>query len=354
MRKKNKDIVQTQINVNTYNNYRYTTDGTDTTISPLKRVKNDRRLSKYKVIEVIASFKKRRKYTMRDYLVEDGRCYPVPGLGGTNILGENCTTMVPQGICKMDNYLLITAYDSDGANNSVIYVLDENNHLKATLVYNRGCHMGGIAYDGKYLWIAEGSKSGLGAISKEDILGAIKVSEEKNAKSVQLKNIIWQKVSEITSTSYCTYYDNRLWIGIFNKDEDSHTYGYEIDYSKDVPTLIKKSHIQVPKRAQGICFYETKGIIYLAISTSYGRYSNSVIWCYKITGLEEFMMLNEGREYKKIILPPMSEQISVDGDKMYCIFESGARKYLMNLDKYGYSRRPIGSYTVFDTKKILG
>ena len=65
-------------------------------------------------------------------------------------------------------------------------------------------------------------------------------------------------------------------------------------------------------------------------------------------------MLNEGHEYKKIILPPMSEQISMDGEMLYCIFESGARKYLMNMDGYGYSRRPIGSCVVFAVDKIFG
>lgn len=52
----------------------------------------------------------------------------------------------------------------------------------------------------------------------------VNVSKVKKAKSVKLKNIMWQQVSEITSTSYCTYFDNRLWIGKFSDTGKSHIY----------------------------------------------------------------------------------------------------------------------------------
>jgi len=61
--------------------------------------------------------------------------------------------MVPQGICTMGNYVLITAYDSSAQHKSVIYVLDNNNVLKATLVYCNKNHLGGVTYDGTYIWI---------------------------------------------------------------------------------------------------------------------------------------------------------------------------------------------------------
>lgn len=352
-------IEKNSICTDTYNDYICTTDGMDTSIQPPRRVKNDRRLSKYKVIEEHNAAKRESKQTMKHYLVGDDSHFPVPGLVCTNILGKCCTTMVPQGICKMDNYILITAYDSEGNNNSVIYVLEDGTRLKATLVYNRGCHMGGIAYDGKYIWIAEGSKSGLGAVSKEDFLDAIRVSEEMQAKSVLLKNILWQKVSEITSTSYCTYYDNRLWVGKFAKNEESHIYGYSIDYSRENPKIIPDRYIAAPKRAQGMCFYKNGKAVYLGVSTSYGRYSNSVLRCYKLDDYYEpvkrdnIFVIGKGEAYKTITMPPMLEQVSIDGEMLYCIFESGARKYLMNMDGYGYSRRPIGSCIVFDGKKIF-
>lgn len=343
-------------------------ENTTSTHTP-RRVKNDRKLPRYKIIEVDNISKKRSKYRMKHYLAREDSYYPVPGLVYTNILGKCCRTMVPQGICKMDSYLLITAYDSEGGNNSVIYVMDDNYELKATLVYDKKCHMGGIAYDGKYIWIAEGGKRGLGAICKEDILGAIKVSEEKNARSVLLKNIIWQQVSELAATSYCTFYDNRLWIGEFDKNTESHIYGYSIDYSRQAPSIIPERYIRAPKRTQGICFVKSDETVLLGVSISYGRYNNSSFNYYKLDEYsksdyyksynnrsekkDEILIIDKGEAYKTMIMPPMSEQFSMDGEMLYCIFESGARKYLMNMDGYGYARRPIGSCIIFDRKRIF-
>ena len=330
-----------------------------TSTNALSRVKNDKKLRKYKVIEVTSATKARAKHTMDYYMAGKGH-HPVPGMVNTNILGQNCTTMVPQGVCRMEDYLLITAYDSEGNNNSVIYVMDDKDGgLVATLVYNRKCHMGGIAYDGRYIWIAEGSKSGLGAISKDNMLETIKLATEKNGKSVQLENIIWQRVKELDGTSYLTFYDDRLWIGEFDKNKESHIYGYSVDYSGGEPKITAERYIEAPKRAQGICFHEMHGVKSLGVSISYGRHNNSIMGFYDLvdymepTKREDGILVINKKEYKSLIMPSMLEQISVDGDKMYCIYESCARKYLMNMDGYGYSRRPIGSCVAFDVNKIF-
>lgn len=331
-----------------------------TSTHTLRRVKNDKKLHKYKVIEIACATNARTRRNMGYYMAENVHI-PVPGMVNTNILGENCGTMVPQGVCKMDDYLLITAYDSEGDNKSVIYVVDEKegSRLIATLVYNRKCHMGGIAYDGRYIWIAEGSKRGIGSIGKDDFQRTIKLANEKKARSVQLENIIWQQAKELSSTSYLTFYDDRLWVGEFDKNKESHIYGYTIDCSGNEPVLTPDRYIEAPKRTQGIYFYKEKDIVHLVVSMSYGRYSNSVIGCYELVNFKEPVKREDGmlvinkKEYKSLIMPPMLEQISVSTDKMYCIYETCARKYLMNMDGYGFSRRPIGSCVVLDVKKIL-
>ena len=64
---------------------------------------------------------------------------PVPGLQSTDILGEECSQMVPQGICIAGDYMIVTAYDSGyfykdetgkscrKINPSVLYVLSNQN-----------------------------------------------------------------------------------------------------------------------------------------------------------------------------------------------------------------------------------
>ena len=69
--------------------------------------------------------------------------------------------MVPQGMCIAEQYTLITAYDSDEAAKSVIYVLDFNKNLVKTLILPDSYHVGGIAYDtaNKLILITKGSIS---------------------------------------------------------------------------------------------------------------------------------------------------------------------------------------------------
>ncbi|MBQ4067975.1 MAG: hypothetical protein IJC76_01865, partial [Lachnospiraceae bacterium] len=232
--------------------------------------------------------------TLGHYLVGGNIYYPIPGVRNTNVLGKNCATMVPQGICRMDNYILITAYDgipkkserkfnseigsyeekssylARNAYNSVIYLLTVDGTYITTLVYNKACHMGGVTYDGKYVWIAEGD-SGVSAISKTNILRAAEVATKKKAKSIKLSGIYKINLSKLSKASYCTYFDNKVWFGTFNEYGSGHIYGYSVNYSNGTPTLTAVRYIKAPRYTQGICFYKEKNNVYLAAATSYGR-----------------------------------------------------------------------------------
>jgi len=213
-------------------------------------------------------------YKMSRYL-NGSTYYSIPGLDKTNVLGEECTTMVPQGICRMDDYILITIYD------------------------------------GTYVWIAEGENiddtdNGVGAIKKSDIVNAINVSVRTNAKSVKLKNI------------------------------------------------------KAPQYTQGICFYKSGSNIYMGLSISYGRKNTSKIKCYRLKDYYDpkskykgVLKINWGTSYKTIVLPSMSEQISLYSGFMYCIFESGAKPYVDGSDGKGLSANPIGSFCMFPVNMIF-
>ena len=301
---------------------------------------------------------------MLHYLVDSDTQYTIPGLRNTNILGKNCDTMIPQGICRMDNYILVTAYDYEEECNSVIYVINTSGIVQATLVYNKKCHMGGIAYDGKYVWIAEGGKgkykNGVGAINKSVILEAVKISKEKSAKSIKLKNIKWTQAKELESTSYCTYFDNKLWIGTFDKINNSDIYGYMVNCSGSTPVLTPCRYILTHMKTQGICFYKDSSGVYLGVSTSYGRKNNSVIRCYKLddyyapefrhNGVPEIWLESA---YRTITLPPMLEQITVHGVFMYAIFESGAKPYVDGSDGNGKAKRVVMNYCIFAAESIF-
>ena len=353
-------LIRAEAATKTENGYTYSTDGKSTT----NKLLSSKDIIEYEVIErdVIDGGKEKNK--LEDYLVDYDTHYTIPGLDKTNVLGETCETMIPQGICRLDNYTLVTAYDYKKDYNSVIYVINTSGIVQATLVYNKKCHMGGIAFDGKYVWIAEVGegkyKNGVGAISKSVILEAIKISKEKGAKSIKLKNIKWTQATELESTSYCTYFDNKLWIGEFNKSKSSDIYGYITNCSGSKPTLNPCRYILTRMRTQGICFYKDSSGVYLGVSRSYGRTSNSEIRCYKLedyyapefreNGVPELWLESA---YREIILPPMLEQITVYGVFMYAIFESGAKPYVDGSDGKGEAKRVMTNFCILKAESIF-
>lgn len=331
-------------------------------------ITGDNKFLEYEIVKTEVKGNKNISYKLKNFLNSSYSYYTIPGLKNTNIFGKNCDTMVPQGICRMDEYVLITAYDSSKKNNSVIYVLNKEGALQATLVYCNNAHLGGITYDGSFVWIAEGSDTDyVGAIGKNIILKAVNVAKKTGAKSVALKkdtHIKRQHLPALDSTSYCTYFDGRLWVGKFEENKVSYIYGYTIDYRYSTPKLNIDAYIEAPKKTQGICFYNYNGTVYLGVSTSYGRRNNSVIRCYKPNYSNPknyydprlkiyIQQIIKNDAYRTITMPSMSEQISMKESSMYCIFESAANKYLNNLDGKGYSSRPIGSFCLLSAKMIF-
>ena len=352
--------IKAEAATSTENDYTYSTDGTRTS----NTLFSEQSINEYDIVEQDVETGKKKYKKMLNYLIDYNTHYTIPGLYNTNVLGKNCKTMIPQGICRMDDYVLVTAYDYNEEYNSVIYVINTSGIVQATLVYNKKCHMGGIAYDGKYVWIAEGgkgkSKNGVGSINKSIILEAIKISKNKNAKSIKLKNIKWTQAKELKSTSFCTYFDNKLWIGTFDKSNNSDIYGYIVNYSSGTPVLTSCRYILTHMKTQGMCFYKDSSSVYLGLSISYGRKNNSEIRCYKLddyyapefreNGVPEIWLESA---YIVITFPPMLEQISVQGVFVYAIFESGAKPYVDGSDGKGKAKRVMSNYCILSAESIF-
>ena len=347
------------MNTNNLNNkdFVYSNNGENTSVQSYARRIKDYKIPNYKIREkrIGKFFSKKNK--MANYLKGTNSYYPIPGLSITNVLGDICRTMTPQGICSFEQYVLITAYDSTREFNSVIYVL-ENHKVITTLIYDKKTHMGGICYDGHRIWIAEGGGSAHGNeisyIKKDDFIATINAAIELNAKSIALNNITPLQAKELKYTSFCSFYDNILWIGSFSVDDTSQIYGYSMVNENNHLALKPIRYIEAPAKSQGISFFKNNDSICLCVSTSYGRRHNSVFKCYNLPDYNNPMGIHngikeniKGSNYKTLILPPMSEQINITNDSIYCIFESGASKYVKT------ASRPIGSYCIFDANKIF-
>ncbi len=280
---------------------------------------------------------------------DDSSEFDIPDIAATDVLGDICNCMTPQGICVANDYILITAYcnvenykedleansymsvnqermiseEGHERHNSVVYVLSkETKEHIGTLVFDDKSHVGGITFDGEYIWVAKGGNCIIEAYAYNDFKKHIEDEEE----SCALAEPVYEVVCDYAA-SFITYYKGSLWVGTFNSDmtQKGVLSEYCISYERGVRCLDSGRVLEIPSQANGAVFVENAGDIYLAVTTSYGRNNPSKLYFYKLENSEE--MLTELVEYKALTLPPMAEEICLNNDNMYFLFESAATSY---------------------------
>lgn len=267
----------------------------------------------------------------------------VPGLEITDVLGESCSQMVPQGICIAGEYMLVTAYDngkaygrSHGENGykvskSVVYVLSnqnpENRELLTTIVLPDINHVGGVAFDGRNVWIAKSTTKKCSIISYDVIKYAASLGQSSYELAEYDQNVDCGCVA-----SFLTFHEGKLWVGTYsNKISRKGTLRKFEIVKEDTEEgrqykLNKQEQVSIPEYANGAAFLEVAGKTCMAVSTSKGRYFDSKIYFYDI--LQD---PNTGKniyyQYNSCKFPPMAEEMVCDGETVYFLFESSATCY---------------------------
>lgn len=271
--------------------------------------------------------------------------YVVPGLEATKtqIFREQgtfdmCTSMTPQGLCVTEEYLIISAYCHSGTHNSVLYVVDKTTHeYVKTIVLRNKAHVGGLAYDPIHstVWISGMS----GGIPQVNALTLKQIKEYRFAK--EYKAVSYSQSYDlyaINRNSFLTYYNNCLYIGYFTDNSASVLEEYRIGEDGTLvtqtlndslgtgvssvgltPLALPSDTRVITKQAQGVAFYKDM----LLFSHSYGILPSSLS-VYK-NSIQK--LLEESTMLQKIRFPGKMEQIYVDGDDMYVLFESAAYCY---------------------------
>lgn len=268
---------------------------------------------------------------------------PVPGLQSTDILGEGCSQMVPQGICIAGDYMIVTAYDSgyfykDATGRSchkispsVLYVLSNQNprnrELLTTIVLPDKNHVGGVAFDGRNIWIAKSTDRQCSVISYETLEEAVSSGKSSYELSEYGQNVYCGSVA-----SFVTWHEGRLWVGTYSNRISSkgmlrsYTVGKQQTEEEEIFTLEKQEEIVIPEFANGAVFLERGEKTYLVVTTSKGRYFDSQIYFYElgkdcVTGRTLYYF------YDSYKFPPMAEELVCDGKNTYFLFESSATCY---------------------------
>lgn len=241
---------------------------------------------------------------------------------------EVCCNQVPQGITKTeDDEIVFTSYCSSYSHHSFIYIL-KNDKLK-TIEVNNKCHLGGITYDydNQNFWICL-DNANIGKISKKDLM----LKDTLEEVDMEIFHI-----SDLDSASYITYYNNRLYVGEFSALSCGKLCVFpfilngelltkkEIKFSfptfQTYPVLTPISTVETPSQIQGITFHENK--IYM--SQSFGRRLNSHILIYEHN--DDYTDYTSEHLLEEKELPPLLEEIYIEDDELYLLFESAAKKY---------------------------
>lgn len=283
---------------------------------------------------------------------------------------------IPQGLTYLPekNWLLGTIYADQKDTSTVLFVIDNssgklikafNLYLDSETIYTG--HAGGVTLSERHLWIASDAK-----VYQFDLDEV--VSEADNVK------LIAKSIHDVeTRASFISYYEGYLWVGEFTLEKnhadylkyphkESHhlksssgkeylawTVGYRLENDNFPADGLPEGILAHINKIQGLAF--SKDMIYL--SQSYGRANNSYLYGFNNILKDEedlsvdlngkkvslwFLELN--KRPKKITLPPLSEGIVLDEDKLYILFESGADKYRTTTNKYPLDRIQVLSTAI--------
>ncbi len=295
----------------------------------------------------------------------------IPGLSYTLTYNPKTSTFitayerfVPQGMCIAGNYILISAYDSAEICKSVIYVLSKStNKLITTIVLPDKAHVGGLAYDtgNGYIWVCNENAYVSGFSYKLLNNSVTGVNSSSSRRGVYLSSFEKEYKVKTQEADYCTYFDGKLWVGMFNSATVADIYAYEVNLSNS--TLTAKYIMEAPTKTQGIAFYRNGSDVYLLVSQSYGRTTNSQIILYKpsysspqtVSG-QSYTRIAKNNRLNDSTFSPMTEAIVISGTDVYILFESGAYYYHEPTEEQaadGERTMPFDQYLIYSITKFV-
>jgi hypothetical protein len=251
--------------------------------------------------------------------VNYSKSFAMPGMISTNVAEFNCTTMIPQGLTYAKSCFFMTAYDSKGVENSVVYVLDgSSRELLTTIILPNKSHAGGIAFDGKNLWITQAKT--LRSIPYTAVADAI----ENEEPYVEL-SAYGAEVDLPQQAATVTYYKKLLWVASYDELNPGYLVSYKITNKSATPSLTALNTIKMPTRVQGIAFTSNGRLI---VSRSCQTDSTQRGYMHQLDVYKPNLkkaasgVISLGKVRRAITVPTMNEEIAVSGSYLYIAFES--------------------------------
>lgn len=207
----------------------------------------------------------------------------------------------------------------------------ETGDVIKTVVLQTKAHVGGLAFDkkrkGLFVCVSGNKMGGVAFISYQE-LRTYQISQGP----LPLTQRIW--LPDLPQASYLFLKNEELIVGTFKKNGTGLLAHYflpvsflaktnhekSIDANGESCTLATMEILFVTKKIQGMTCYKNT----ILLSQSYGPKSSKLfVFREGITA----DLANEKKAWKVFKLPPYLEQITVEQDRLYCVFESGAAQY---------------------------
>lgn len=235
--------------------------------------------------------------------------------------------LIPQGICSICSYIFITCYTTSH-NFSRVLIYDLEGKLFNTVVLDNKSHVGGIGYDSfhQLLFICDSHGTVSSYSFREFIQGNLKSKKSYLVADDSLGGSILKEEGRVVC-SYLTCFQNKLYVGSFNKRENGLVKVFNIVRKREGICLEFIKEFSVPSKIQGIQFYQDVSNLYLLLSRSYTRVKDSEILLYQyLDDINHYIT-----PFFSFSLPPMLEQITLYQSKnLLLLFESCAKKYRYN------------------------
>lgn len=247
----------------------------------------------------------------------------------------------PQGLCMTEEFVLLTSYSEEDENLGELMVFDrESGEYLVTLGMDAKSHLGGIAYDGKNVWVCNSSRNCIERISYD----FVQLMARKNSLDVVDASDVVDIYPVNNKPSCITCYGGRLWIATHTLIFDSKVVAYH--YNEKDNELLSLSEFAIPSKVQGLAF-DDDGSVYL--STSYGRNASSYLKVYSSVAA---LSSSPGKPSRIVEMPPGAEEVDEEDGMLYVIFESAGRKYYYGTDGKGQSHYPIDRILTVEISSI--
>ncbi len=223
---------------------------------------------------------------------------------------------VPQGVCVVGNYLIVSMYYKGLKKNSILLLYNKKTgaFIKKVVLPSRD-HVGSIVNIKGKLVI------GLCNISITDYVAVISPGKLKKIKNG--KKIKYDYKKKIPGYADFAQYDGSIyWAGHSANISNARMYGYTVKVKKKKLVFKKKYSFIVPSNTQGLVVQKSGNYRTFTFTSSYGRTNDSKLLTYKVNIKKNKSL---GKAVSINALPPMAEGMYMTSKKnVYMLFESGA------------------------------